>query len=36
MLEDATDESEITFMKAEIAQTEKVLCIIRKSLVEGK
>jgi Family of unknown function (DUF5681) len=36
MLEDATDENEITFMKAEIAQTEKVLRIIRSALGEAK
>jgi hypothetical protein len=36
LLEDATDQNEITFMKAEIAQTEKVLRIIRRALGEGK
>jgi Family of unknown function (DUF5681) len=34
MLEDATEDSEIAFMKAEIAQTEKILRIIRRALGE--
>jgi Family of unknown function (DUF5681) len=35
MLDDATEESEIAFLKAEIAQTEKVLRIIRRGLSEA-
>jgi hypothetical protein len=34
LLEDATEDNEIAFMKAEIAQTEKVLRIIRRALGE--
>ena len=34
MLDDATEDSEITFLKAEIAQTEKILRIIRRALGE--
>jgi Family of unknown function (DUF5681) len=36
LLEDATEEKDIAFMKAEIAQTEKVLRIIRRALGEGQ
>jgi hypothetical protein len=35
MLDDATEESEVAFLKAEIAQTEKVLRIIRRGLGEA-
>lgn len=35
ILEDATEESEIAFLRAEIAQTEKVLRIIRRGLGEA-
>jgi hypothetical protein len=34
MLEDATEDNEIALMKVEIAQTEKVLRIIRRALGE--